>query len=52
VDDLIYAFAIWCAAAILLAVVNRLEPNRRLAVVLQFLILAVGSAAFASRVMR
>jgi hypothetical protein len=52
VDDLIYAFAIWCAAAILLAVVNRFEPNRRLAIALRFLILALGFAAIASRVIR
>jgi hypothetical protein len=36
----------------LLRVVNRFEPNPLLATVLQFLILAVGAAAIASRLMR
>jgi formate hydrogenlyase subunit 4 len=52
VDDLVYMFAIWCVSTVLYVSVNNFEPNRRLAVVLQFLILAVGSAAVVSRVMR
>src|ERR1700722_18423845 len=40
-----------CVGTILVRVVNRFEPNPRLAAVLQFLILAVGAAAIASRLM-
>ena len=48
--SLVYAFTIWCAATVLYAIVNELEPNRRLATVVQFLILAVGAAAIAKTV--
>jgi hypothetical protein len=41
----IYVVTIWCLAAILFVSVHELEPNRRLALVLEFLILAVGAAA-------
>lgn len=47
--DLIYMFAIWCVTTVLYVTVNNFEPNRRLAIALQFIILAVGTAAFASR---
>jgi formate hydrogenlyase subunit 4 len=46
---LIYVFAIWCVATVLCVIVSNFEPNRRLAMVLQFLILAVCAAAIASR---
>ncbi len=49
---LIYVLAIWCAATVLYTIVNEYEPNRRLAAVRQFFILAVGAAAVASRLMR
>jgi hypothetical protein len=48
----IYVFAVWCVGTILLGVVRRFEPNPLLAAVLQFLILAAGAAAIASRFMR
>jgi hypothetical protein len=48
---LIYVFTIWCVAAILYVTVNEFEPNRRLAFVLKFLILAVGAAAIARRLL-
>jgi hypothetical protein len=44
---LIYVFAIWCVATVLYVIVSNFEPNRRLAMVLQFL--AVCAAAIASR---
>jgi hypothetical protein len=46
---LIYVFAIWCVATVLYGIVNKHEPNRGLALVLKFLILAVSAAAIASR---
>jgi hypothetical protein len=46
---LVYVFTIWCVATVLYVIVNEFEPNRRLAIVLQFLILAVSAAAIASR---
>jgi hypothetical protein len=49
---LIYVLTIWCAATVLYTIVNEYEPNRRIAAVLQFLILAVGAAAVTSRFMR
>jgi hypothetical protein len=49
---LIYVLAIWCVATVLYVIVNEHESNRRLAIVLQFLILAVGAAAIVSRLMR
>jgi hypothetical protein len=48
---LIYVFTIWSLAAILYASVDRLETNRRLALVLKLLILATGAAATARRLM-
>ena len=44
---LFYVFTIWCVASILYVTVNKFEPDRRLALVLKFLILAVGAAAIA-----
>ena len=43
----IYVFTIWCLAAILYASVDRLETDRRLALVLKLLILAISAAATA-----
>ena len=43
---------IWCVAFILYVTVNKFEPDRRLALVLKFLILAVGAAAIARLLMR
>jgi hypothetical protein len=48
---LIYVFTIWCVATVLYTIVNEFEPNRRLALVLQFLILAASAAAIARRLM-
>jgi hypothetical protein len=48
---LVYVFTIWCVATVLYVIVNELEPNRRLATVLQFLILAVGAAAIVRRLL-
>jgi hypothetical protein len=49
---LFYVFTIWCVATVLYVIVNEHERNRRLAMVLKFLILAVSAAAIASRFMR
>ena len=48
---LVYVFTIWCVATVLYVIVNELEPNRPLATVLQFLILAVGAAAIVRRLL-
>jgi hypothetical protein len=48
----IYVFSVWCVGTILLRVVNKFEPNPRLALVLKFLILAISAAAIVSRLMR
>ena len=48
----IYIFSVWFTGTLLLRVVNRFEPNPRLAAVLQFLIIATAAAAIASRFMR
>jgi hypothetical protein len=47
----IYVFTIWCLAAILYASVDRLETDRRLALALKLLILAVSAAATVRRLM-
>ena len=47
----IYVFAIWCVATIMYASVDRLEADRRLALVLKLLILAVSAAATVRRLM-
>ena len=47
----IYVFTIWCLATILYASVDWLETNRRLALVLKLLILAISAAATARRLM-
>jgi hypothetical protein len=47
----IYVFTIWCLATILYASVDWLETNRRLALVLKLLILAVSAAATVRRLM-
>jgi len=41
---LIYVVTIWCVAAILFVSVHEHEPNRPLALVLEFLILALGNS--------
>ena len=46
---LVYVFTIWFVATVLYGIVNKFEPNPRLALVLKFLILAVSAAAIASR---
>ena len=48
---LIYVVTIWCVATILYASVDRLETNRRLALVLKLLILAISAAATVRRLM-
>ena len=48
---LIYVLTIWCVAIILYASVDRLETNRRLALVLKLLILAISAAATVRRLM-
>jgi hypothetical protein len=48
----IYVFSVRCVGTILLRVVNKFEPNPRLALVLKFLILAISAAAIVSRLMR
>jgi hypothetical protein len=45
----LYALAICFLAATLFVVINNFEPNRQLALVLKFLIIAVSAAAIASR---
>jgi hypothetical protein len=47
----IYVFTIWCLATILYASVDWLETNRRIALVLKLLILAISAAATVSRLM-
>jgi hypothetical protein len=46
-----YLITIWCVAFMLYVTVHKFEPNRRLALVLKFLILAVGAAAIARLLM-
>ena len=46
---LFYVFTIRCVAFILYVTVDKFEPDRRLALVLKFLIIAVGAAAIARR---
>ena len=41
----IYVFSIWVVATTLFVAVNEVEPNRRLALVLKFLIVFVSVAA-------
>ncbi len=48
---LIYVIAIWVVAAILFMTVDKIEPNRRYALVLKVLIVFVAGVAIASRVM-
>jgi hypothetical protein len=45
----LYALAICFLAATLFVAINNFEPNRQLALVLKFLIIAVSAAAIASR---
>jgi hypothetical protein len=48
---LFYAFTTCFVAAVLFVAVNEFEPDRRLALVLKFLVLAVGVAAIARRLL-
>jgi hypothetical protein len=48
---LIYVFAILCGASVLFISVNELEPNRRLALWLELLVLAVAAAAIARKLL-
>ena len=50
--EAIHIFSVWFTGTLLLRVVNRFEPNPRLAAVLQFLIIATGRCGIASRFMR
>jgi hypothetical protein len=45
----IYDFSIWVVATTLFVAVNEVEPNRRLALTLKFLIVLAGAAAIAGR---
>jgi hypothetical protein len=47
----IYIVTIWCAAALLFVAVHELEPNRRLALLLEFLILALGTEAISRQLL-
>ena len=47
----IYVLTICFVAAVLFVSVNEVEPNRWLALALKFLILAVGAAAIARRLL-
>jgi hypothetical protein len=49
--DFIYVLTIWSVAVVLFVSVDKLEPNRRLALALKFLILAVGVVAVARRLL-
>jgi hypothetical protein len=48
---LIYVLTICYVGAVLFVSVNKFEPNRRLALLLKFLILAVGAAAIARQLL-
>jgi hypothetical protein len=48
---LIYVLTICCVGAVLFVSVNDLEPNDRLALVVKFLVLAVGAAAIARQLL-
>ena len=47
----IYVFSIWVVATMLFVAVNAIEPNRRYALALKFLIVFVSVAAVAGRLM-
>jgi hypothetical protein len=47
----IYIFSIWVVATTLFVAVNNVEPNRRYALALKFLIVFVSAAAIAGRLM-
>ena len=49
--NVIYTFSISVVAAFLFAAINEIEPNRRYASVLKFLIVFVSVAAIAGRLM-
>ncbi len=51
VSSLIYAFAISFVGAILFVAVDKIEPNRRYALVLKFLIVLASFVAIAGRMM-
>jgi hypothetical protein len=47
----IYMPTLWCIGGTLILIVNMFEPNRQLAFVLEFVVLALGAAAIARRVL-
>jgi hypothetical protein len=49
---LIYIIAIWVIATILFVTVDKIEPNRRYALVLKLLIVFISGVAIAGRLMR
>ena len=50
-SELLYVFVIGNVAALLFVAVNEIEPDRRLALALKFLIVFVSVAAIARRLM-
>ena len=49
--SLFYAFSIGFAGSVLFVIVNRFEPNRRLATLLMMLLIGVTAAAVLNRLM-
>ena len=47
----IYTLTLWCVAITLILTVNRFEPDRQLAFALEFLVVALGAAAIARRLL-
>jgi hypothetical protein len=47
----IYMLTLWCIGGTLILIVNRFEPHRQFAFVLEFVVLAVGVAAMARRLL-
>ena len=45
----IYMLTFWCVGGTLILIVDRFEPDRQLAFVLEFVVLALGVAAIAKR---
>ena len=47
----IYMLTFWCVGGTLILIVDRFEPDRQLAFVLEFVVLALGVAAIARRLL-
>ena len=47
----IYMLTFWCVGGTLILIVDRFEPDRQLAFVLEFVVLALGFAAIARRLL-